>query len=101
MKDCNLKEVYTPAEKIADPLTELLRNGARDLIRQAVEAELSAMLSDYEDLKLIDGRPLYAMAICQKEPFKRGLVTCQSKYPRFETAVAQAFIFKATCYHPT
>lgn len=32
MKDCNLKEVSTPVQKIADPLTELLRNGARDLI---------------------------------------------------------------------
>lgn len=56
MKDCNLKEVSTPVQKITDPLTELLRNGARDLIRQAVEAELSVMLSEYEELKLIDGR---------------------------------------------
>ncbi len=56
MKDCNLKEVSTPVEKITDPLTELLRNGARDLIRQAVEAELSAMLSEYAGLKLVDGR---------------------------------------------
>ncbi|MGL6029321.1 MAG: IS256 family transposase, partial [Legionella sp.] len=56
MKNCNLKGVATPVEKTADPLTELLRNGARDLIRQAVEAELGSMLSDYEDLKLIDGR---------------------------------------------
>jgi putative transposase len=56
MKDCNLKEVSRPVEKITDPLSELLRTGARDLIRQAVEAELGAMLSSYEDLKLIDGR---------------------------------------------
>ena len=56
MKDCNLKEVVTPVQKIADPLTELLRDGARDLIKQAVEAELGAMLSDYADLKLSDGR---------------------------------------------
>ena len=56
MKDCNLKEVSTPVQKIIDPLTELLRNGARDLIKQAVEAELDAMLSEYADLKLIDGR---------------------------------------------
>lgn len=26
MKDCNLKEVSTPVQKIAAPLTELLRN---------------------------------------------------------------------------
>ena len=56
MKDCNLKEVSTPVQKIADPLTELLRNGARDLIRQAVEAELNTMLSEHEHLKLTDGR---------------------------------------------
>lgn len=56
MKDCNLKEVATPVAQVIDPLTELLRNGARDLIRQAVEAELGRMLSDYEDLKLVDGR---------------------------------------------
>lgn len=56
MKNCNLKEVRTPVESISDPLTELLRNGARDLIRQAVEAELGSLLSEYEDLKLIDGR---------------------------------------------
>jgi transposase-like protein len=56
MSNCNLKEVTTPVEKIADPLTELLRHGARDLIKQAVEAELSVMLSAYEHLKLSDGR---------------------------------------------
>jgi len=56
MRNCNLKEVPTPVQKINDPLTELLRNGARDLIKQAVEAELGAMLSEYADLKLADGR---------------------------------------------
>lgn len=56
MKDCNLKEVSTPVQKIIDPLTELLRNGARDLIRQAVESELETMLSEYSDLKLLNGR---------------------------------------------
>lgn len=56
MKDCNLKAVSTPVEKINDALTELLRDGAGDLIRQAVEAELSSMLCQYADLKLLDGR---------------------------------------------
>jgi hypothetical protein len=41
MQDCNLKEITTPEQKIVDPLTDLLRNGARNLIRQAVEAELA------------------------------------------------------------
>lgn len=56
MRNCNLKEVPTPVQKITDSLTELLRNGARDLIKQAVEAELNVMLSEYANLKLEDGR---------------------------------------------
>ena len=56
MSNCNLKAVSTPVEKFSDPLTELLRNGARELIKNAVETELEAMLSEYTDLKLLDGR---------------------------------------------
>lgn len=32
-----------------DPLTDLLRNGARELIAQAVEAELNAFLAAHAD----------------------------------------------------
>ena len=45
-----------PATASWDPLTELLRSGARDLLRQAVEAELQAFLDDYADHRLADGR---------------------------------------------
>jgi putative transposase len=43
-------------EEIIDPLTEVLRSGARRLIAQAVEAEFEAFLSDHADLRLPDGR---------------------------------------------
>lgn len=56
MSNCTLKSVTTPAEAALDPLTEVLRSGARDLIKQAVEAELAEMLSQYESHKLPDGR---------------------------------------------
>ncbi len=36
-------------EKVADPLTELLRSGARKLIEQAIESELSALLDEHAD----------------------------------------------------
>jgi transposase-like protein len=51
-----LKTVTKPEETLKDPLTELLRNGARELIRQAVESELMSLLSEHEHLKLLDGR---------------------------------------------
>lgn len=43
-------------EENADPLTELLRQGARDLIQKAVEAELSEYLQGFADRRLEDGR---------------------------------------------
>ena len=43
-------------EEIDDPLTEVLRAGARRLLAQAVELEAEAFLSAMQDLRLPDGR---------------------------------------------
>lgn len=43
-------------EEIDDPLTEVLRAGARRLLAQAVEFEAEAFLSAMQDLRLPDGR---------------------------------------------
>ena len=41
---------------IDDPLTEILRSGARQLLAQAIEAEAAALLNAYEHLRTDDGR---------------------------------------------
>src|SRR3954471_24118288 len=43
-------------EEIDDPLTEVLRAGARRLLAQAVEVEAEAFLTAMQDLRLPDGR---------------------------------------------
>jgi putative transposase len=43
-------------ESMHDPLTDLLRDGARALIQQAVEAELQAFLNDYRNVMDLKGR---------------------------------------------
>jgi hypothetical protein len=43
-------------DEIDDPLTALLRSGARRLLEQAIEAEVEAFLASKKDLKLADGR---------------------------------------------
>jgi putative transposase len=43
-------------DEIDDPLTEILRSGAKRLIEQAVEAEFAAFLGSHADLKLPNGR---------------------------------------------
>ena len=46
MTKSTLTTLSQPEKDIIDPLTELLRSGARELIAQAVEAELQALLGD-------------------------------------------------------
>jgi putative transposase len=43
-------------EEIDDPLTAVLRRGARRLLAQAVEAEAEAFLAAMKDIRLTDGR---------------------------------------------
>jgi len=56
MKKCTASSSSGPEATVPDPLTELLRKGARDLIAKAVEAELEALLEDCSSLRLKDGR---------------------------------------------
>lgn len=51
MNNSKILELKKPAEISADPLTELLRNGARKLITEAVEAELQELLAQYEKFR--------------------------------------------------
>lgn len=55
MKKNNVIEFALPGE-FKDQLTEILRQGAQELIFQAVEAEFSAFLACYREDKLEDGR---------------------------------------------
>lgn len=56
MTDSTLQALSQPEPHVADPLHELLRRGASDLIAKAVEAELSTFLAQYADQHLEDGR---------------------------------------------
>ena len=55
MKESTVVRLPSP-EGVEDALTEVLRRGARNLIRHAVEAEVAAQLEFYEELQLADGR---------------------------------------------
>ncbi|CAO1659060.1 MULTISPECIES: IS256 family transposase [Halomonadaceae] len=56
MTDSTLRALSQPEPQVTDPLHELLRRGARDLIAKAVEAELATFLAQYADQRLDDGR---------------------------------------------
>ena len=55
MPNDNVTRLVQPGA-FEDPLTEVLRNGARTLLAQAVEAEVADFLTKHADLKTEDGR---------------------------------------------
>ena len=55
MTETNVFQLSQPGT-FTDPLTEVLRNGARALLAQAVEAEVSSLLSCHADKLTDDGR---------------------------------------------
>ena len=56
MTNTTLNVLSQPDETSTYLLTALLRNGARQPIAQAVEAELQQLLQTHEELRLLDGR---------------------------------------------
>ena len=50
MSDDNIVQLIQPGS-FSDPLTEVLRNGARSLLAKAVEAEVASFLAKHADLK--------------------------------------------------
>ena len=54
MSDANVVKLLQPGS-FADPLTEVLRTGARALLAQAIEAEVAEFLAKHVDLKTATG----------------------------------------------
>ena len=55
MSETNIIELASKSADF-DPLSDLLRSGARQLIEQAVEAELAELLAQHASKRLADGR---------------------------------------------
>ena len=55
MEENNIVE-FAGRDRVSDPLTALLRNGARKLLQTAVEAELETFLAGFADSRTPDGR---------------------------------------------
>ena len=56
MSKSNLHALSQPEVATNDPLHDLIRQGARDLIARAVESELQGLLDQYADVSTPDGR---------------------------------------------
>ncbi|WP_339637131.1 IS256 family transposase [uncultured Hyphomonas sp.] len=56
MSETTITQLSDPSGFTSDPFTDVLRDGARKLIEQAIHAELAALMSAFSGEKLEDGR---------------------------------------------
>ena len=50
MSKDNVIDLKRPEAFVNDPITELVRNGARQILAKALEAEISIFVNQYKDL---------------------------------------------------
>ena len=56
MSETTITQLPDPSGFTSDPFTDVLRDGARKLIEQAIHAELAALLNTFSGERLEDGR---------------------------------------------
>ena len=82
----------------ADPLTEVLRNGARALLAQAVEAEVAALLSAHADNLTDDGHQrLVRHGHLPEREIVTGIGPVAARRPRCATVSAK--VRSASAFH--
>ena len=79
----NVIELKKPAPFIDDPISEILRNGARELLAKALEAEIDSFLLQYSDLTDEDGnRRIIRNGYLPERKVQTGIGPVPVKVPR-------------------
>lgn len=84
-----------------DPLTELLRTGARQLLQQAIEIELQEQLAGYTDRKLADGRAgVVRNGYLPERELQTGIGPVTVQVPKIRAKSGEAVTFRSALVPP-
>jgi len=81
MPQNNIIGIKKPEAFVEDPITEVLRNGAKKLLSEALEAEIESFLRQYKDLKDSKGRQRITGYLPERE-IQTGIGPVSVKVPR-------------------
>jgi transposase-like protein len=100
MNKSNVIELGGRAES-TDPLTELLRSGARQLLQQAIEAEVQELLAAHSDRTLEDGRAGVVRNGHQPErEIQTGIGPVTVKIPKVRAKTGEPVTFRSALVPP-
>ncbi len=101
MTHSNPNVVETPQAIETDPLTSLIRNGARELIAQAVEAELHTLLQQHQNNTLDDGRQAVVRnGYLPKRTIQTGIGDIEVQVPKVRDRSGSGIYFNSTLLPP-
>lgn len=101
MTNITLNVLSQPDETGTDVLTALLRNGARQLIAQAVEVELQQLLQAHEELRLPDGRKAVVRnGYLPERSIQTGIVDVDIKVPKVRDRSGSGIRFTSALLPP-
>ena len=87
--------------RVTDPLTELIRSGARQLIQQAVEAELQTLLAQYADHKSEDGKALVVRnGYLPEREIQTGIGPVKVRIPKVRSRTGEPVTFRSALVPP-
>jgi putative transposase len=99
MSNDNVVTLERPGE-FTDPLTELLRSGAKDLIAQAVESELNSLLERHEE-ELVDGKQrLVRNGYLPEREIQTGVGPVEVKIPKIRDRGGNQLKFNSSLIPP-
>lgn len=103
MSQDNLIEFKTPEQSasFSDALTELVRQGARQIIAQAVESEIAEFLKQYQDLKDEQGRQVVVRnGYLPERTITTGIGAVDVKVPKVRDRSGSGIKFNSTLLPP-
>lgn len=100
MRKNNVVELNNPEVEL-DPLTELLRTGARKLIQHAVEAELQELLSEHMQRRTEDGKSgVVRNGYLPERVLQTGIGPVPVKIPKVRAKTGEPVIFRSALVPP-
>ncbi|MFK7882418.1 IS256 family transposase [Roseobacter sp.] len=92
---------FAGRDAVSDPLTELLRKGARELLQTAVEAELEAFLAQFADHRTPEGRAAVVRNGHHRErAVQTGIGPVKVRIPKVRSKTGAPVSFKSALVPP-
>jgi len=99
MHDSNVSQLHTPAEQ--DPLQQILKQGAQQLLQQAVEAELAELLDEHRSLTTESGhKAVVRNGHLPERTIQTGLGDIPVKVPKVRDRSHQGIKFNSSLVPP-